>query len=103
MEVVSVSRTAGEDRITYSEITPDVVSSTTLIVNATPVGMSPHIDEAPEIPYDLLTPNHILFDLIYNPEKTLFLARGEMLGATVIGGGEMFRRQAEASWEIWNR
>ena len=103
MEVVSVSRTAGENRITYSEITPDVVSSTTLIVNATPVGMSPHIDEAPEIPYDLLTPNHILFDLIYNPEKTLFLARGEMLGVTVIGGGEMFRRQAEASWEIWNR
>ena len=103
IEVVSVSRTAGEDRITYSEITPDVVSSTTLIVNATPVGMSPHIDEAPEIPYDLLTPNHILFDLIYNPEKTLFLACGEMLGATVIGGGEMFRRQAEASWEIWNR
>ena len=102
MEVVSVSRTAGEDRITYSELTPDVVSSTTLIVNATPVGMSPHIDEAPEIPYDLLTPNHILFDLIYNPEKTLFLARGEMLGATVIGGGKMFRRQAEASWEIWS-
>ena len=103
MDVVSVSRTAGENRMTYSEVTDEVIASTTLIVNATPVGMYPHTDEAPELPYSALTANHILFDLIYNPAKTLFLERGEQQGAKVLSGDEMFRRQAEASWEIWNR
>lgn len=103
MEVTSVSRTAGENRITYDIVTPELIASTTLIVNATPVGMYPHTDEAPTLPYEALTPNHILFDLIYNPAKTLFLTLGEQRGAKVVGGDEMFRRQAEASWEIWNR
>ncbi len=103
MDVVSVSRTAGENRITYSEVTDEVIASTALIVNATPVGMYPHTEEAPELPYHCLTSAHILFELIYNPAKTLFLKRGEEQGATILGGDEMFRRQAEASWEIWNR
>lgn len=103
MEVTLVSRTAGENRITYDKVTDEVIASTTLIVNATPVGMFPHTDEAPELPYHALTSKHILFDLIYNPSKTLFLKRGEQRGAIVIGGDKMFRRQAEASWDIWNR
>ena len=103
MDVVSVSRTEGENRITYDKVTPELIGSIALIVNATPVGMYPHVDEAPTIPYDALTPNHILFDLIYNPAKTLFLAFGEQRGAKILGGDEMFRRQAEASWDIWNR
>ena len=98
-----MSRTEGENRITYDKVTPELIGSIALIVNATPVGMYPHVDEAPTIPYDALTPNHILFDLIYNPAKTLFLAFGEQRGAKILGGDEMFRRQAEASWDIWNR
>ena len=102
MEVTYVSRTAAENRITYNEVTGEVIASTTLIVNATPVGMFPHIYEAPDLSYYALTANHILFDLIYNPAKTLFLKLGEERGAKVLGGDEMFRRQAEASWQIWN-
>lgn len=102
MEVIVVSRRAGEGVICYSEITEELICSVTLIVNATPVGMYPHTDSAPELPYSALNEKHILFDLIYNPAQTLFLARGAAQGATVIGGGEMFCRQAEASWEIWN-
>ena len=103
MEVTYVSRTAAENRITYAQVTGEVIASTTLIVNATPVGMFPHIYEAPDLPYYALTASHILFDLIYNPAKTLFLKLGEERGAKVLGGDEMFRRQAEASWQIWNR
>ena len=103
VEVVSVSRNKGADTLTYDKVTDELISATTLIVNATPVGMYPKIDQAPDIPYSALTSQHILFDLIYNPAVTLFLQRGSEQGATILGGGEMFRAQAEASWEIWNR
>lgn len=102
MKVVKVSRRAADGVITYDEVTDEVIASTTLIVNATPVGMYPHIDDAPMLPYSAISERHILFDLIYNPSQTLFLRKGAEQGATIIGGGEMFRRQAEASWEIWN-
>ena len=103
MCVISVSRVAKEGAISYDKVTDEVIASTSLIVNATPVGMYPHVDEAPDIPYSALTPRHILFDLIYNPQNTLFLRRGAERGATTVGGGEMFQAQAEASWQIWNR
>ena len=73
------------------------------LVNTTPVGMYPHADEAPPIPYEALSPRHLLYDLVYNPEETLFLRRGTEQGATVKNGLEMLHLQAIASWEIWNQ
>lgn len=102
MEVIVVSRKKGDGVICYSDITEELIASTKLIVNATPVGMYPHTDSTPELPYHVLNAEHILFDLIYNPAQTRFLSLGAAQGATTIGGGEMFWRQAEASWEIWN-
>ncbi len=74
----------------------------TLIINCTPLGMYPNIVEAPQIPYHALTDKHYLFDLIYNPEKTLFLQKGEEQGAAIKNGYEMLVLQAEESWRIWN-
>ena len=102
VEVTSVSRREGVGVISYAQVTSEVMTANTLIVNATPVGMYPHIDEAPQIDYSSLTEHHILFDLIYNPARTRFLELGAERGATTISGCEMFRQQAEASWAIWN-
>lgn len=102
METTTVSRRSAEGVLCYSEITEELIASVRLIVNATPVGMFPNIDNAPLLPYHAIDKSHILFDLIYNPAQTRFLALGAAQGATTIGGGEMFRRQAEASWEIWS-
>ena len=71
-------------------------------MNASPVGMYPDIDSFPDIPYEYLTPDHVLFDLIYNPPETRFLAMGKKMGATVINGLQMLHLQAEKAWEIWN-
>ena len=102
MEVVSVSRKKADGVITYDEVTVEMIADITLIVNATPVGMYPHTEQAPLLPYSAIRANHILFDLIYNPATTLFLKLGAEHGATTIGGSEMFVSQAEASWEIWS-
>lgn len=101
MDVTMVSRKVADDVICYQDITEKIIKETTLIVNATPVGMYPHTDEAPQLPYQAISNSHILFDLIYNPAQTLFLKLGAERGATTIGGSEMFCRQAEASWDIW--
>ncbi len=87
----------------YSWITPAVMGEYKLIVNTTPLGMYPKMDEAPDLPYAFLTPEHILFDLIYNPEETLFLKKGREQGAVTKNGLEMLKIQAEESWKIWNR
>lgn len=97
-----VSRKEGPDNITYKELNADIMHSHTLIVNTTPLGMYPKVDEAPELPYELMTEQHLLYDLIYNPETTTFLQRGKNKGATIKNGHEMLILQAEASWEIWN-
>lgn len=97
-----VSRSAGDNRITYRELNEDLVSKTTLIVNTTPLGMHPRVETFPQIPYEALSPNHLLFDLVYNPSKTGFLQRGEKYGATIVNGHDMLIYQAEASWAIWN-
>lgn len=102
MDVKFVSRHECEGGYTYSELSEEIISQTKLIVNATPCGMYPHTDEAPQIPYQALSEEHCLFDLIYNPIKTRFLKLGEMRGAKCMSGMEMFRSQAEASWRIWN-
>lgn len=88
--------------INYSALTPEVMEDYTVIVNCTPVGMFPKVDEAPNIPYECLTPKHLLFDCVYNPEDTLFMQRGRAQGATVKNGLEMLHLQALASWRFWN-
>ena len=90
-----VSRAPKEFCFTYEEITPKI--------NTTPLGMYPHIDACPNIPYDLLTPNHILYDLLYNPDETLFMKKGKEKGAVVKNGLEMLLLQAFAAWEIWQK
>ena len=73
-----------------------------LVINTTPLGMQPHIEQCPPMPYDLITAKHCLFDLIYNPAKTLFLEKGEANGASIANGLEMLIIQAEENWKIWN-
>jgi len=97
-----VSRKNAADNFSYETITPKVLSIYTLIINTTPLGMYPNIDECPFLPYQLLTHHHYLFDLIYNPEKTLFLKKGEEQGAVIKNGDDMLLIQAEESWNIWN-
>ncbi len=98
-----VSRSRGKDRIAYNELTGRHMEESPLIINTTPLGMYPRIDESPPIPYDRIGPGHLLFDLVYNPEKTKFLSRGEERGASIVNGYRMLVYQAEASWEIWKR
>ena len=90
------------DVISYSDIDKSLLESHTLIVNTTPLGMYPNISSAPAIPYEHLTPSHYLYDLVYNPDKTIFLEKGQAMGATIENGRDMLRIQAEASWMIWN-
>ena len=97
-----VSRTPREGMITYKDITAETLQAYTVIVNCSPVGMFPKVDEAPAIPYELLTPKHLLFDCVYNPEDTLFLKRGREQGARGKNGLEMLHLQAIASWRFWN-
>ncbi len=98
-----VSRKAQNFCITYEELTPKIMEQYTVIVNCTPVGMYPHIEECPNIPYPLLTPNHLLYDLLYNPDETLFMKKGKEKGAVVKNGLEMLLLQAFAAWNIWQK
>ncbi len=97
-----VSRDANKGDFTYDQLTPEVIKEHLLIINATPVGMAPNIDTAPDIPYEAISDKHALIDLIYNPVETLFLKNGREHGATTTNGLAMLHAQAEASWKIWN-
>ena len=88
--------------VTYEEITPQIMSDYKVIVNCTPVGMYPQADKCPQIPYTLLTPQHLLYDLLYNPDTTLFMKKGSDQGAIVKNGLEMLLLQASTSWDIWD-
>ena len=103
IDFLAVSRSSDRGNCTYSDLTGDIVRGHHLIVNTTPLGMYPETDAMPDIPYSALTDGHILFDLIYNPEQTRFLQEGASRGALTFNGREMFVRQAEASWRIWNQ
>ena len=102
IEWTYVTRSPREGMFAYSDLTPEVMKEYTVIVNCSPVGMFPKVDQAPAIPYELLTPKHLLFDLVYNPEDTLFMKRGREQGAIVKNGLEMLHLQAVASWRFWN-
>lgn len=103
IESVFVSRTHKPGMLTYEELTPEVMAEYTVIVNCTPVGMYPKVDFCPNIPYEYLTPNHLLYDLLYNPNITLFMKKGEERGAITKNGLEMLLLQAFAAWEIWHK
>ena len=102
LETVNVSRYEREGTICYRDVTPEVVKEYPVIVNCTPVGMFPKTDKCPELPYEALDENNILYDLVYNPDETLFMKQGSEHGAQVKNGLEMLLLQAFASWEIWN-
>ncbi len=100
--VLFVSRTAADGRITYSDLNKQIIDDFTLIVNASPVGTFPNIDQCPAIPYQFLTNKHLLFDVVYNPAETLFLKKGRENGAVGLNGERMLVEQAVAAWKIWN-
>lgn len=97
-----VSRVHKENTLSYADLKPETILEHKLIINTTPVGMFPQIQNAPDIPYSFITSQHLLYDLIYNPEETEFLKRGKQQGAQMKNGLEMLQLQAEKSWEIWN-
>ncbi len=103
METLFVSRTSRENMITYNDITKDLLQDYTVIVNCSPVGMFPKVDECPALPYEAMNENHLLYDLVYNPLETLFMKKGAAQGATVKNGLEMLHLQAIASWEFWTQ
>lgn len=104
LDTLFVSRSRrNESTITYSDLTPEYMEAYKVIVNCTPVGMYPQADLCPDIPYELLTPQHLLYDLLYNPNTTLFMKRGADQGATVKNGLEMLLLQAFGAWDIWNQ
>lgn len=98
-----VSRKRSEIALGYDEISAELIKKHKLIVNCTPLGTFPNIEEKPDIDYASLTPKHVLFDLIYNPNETAFMKEGTRYGATVSNGQAMLVGQAEASWKLWNR
>jgi len=102
IEPLYVSRTPRAGRLTYAELTSDVMREHAVVVNCSPVGMFPHVDEAPALPYECLTPAHLLYDLVYNPLETKFLRLGRERGAVTKNGLEMLHLQALAGWEFWH-
>jgi shikimate dehydrogenase len=102
VRVSQVSR-KGDAAYTYASLDRQVMQSHKLIINTTPLGMSPHVDALPELPYEFLTTEHYLYDLIYNPANTLFLTRGQQAGAMTKNGLDMLHLQADQAWAIWKK
>lgn len=102
LETLKVSRYDRTGTIRYDAVTPDIIKEYNVIVNCTPSGMYPHVDECPQLPYEHMDRHTLLYDLIYNPDETLFMKKGREQGATVKNGLEMLLLQAYASWEFWN-
>jgi shikimate dehydrogenase len=99
-----VSRSPKEpNQLSYDQLSEKIIQENTLIINTTPLGMSPNINGCPPIPYQALSPNHFIFDLIYNPEETLFMKKAHQNGAQTLNGKLMLYSQAEASWQLWNK
>lgn len=102
IDYVSVTRKPAEGNILFSELTPHHIAAYKLIINTTPLGTYPNVDECPPIPYEAIGHHHLLFDLVYNPPLTLFMKKGQERGAATKNGYEMLVLQAEKAWEIWN-
>lgn len=98
----SIEEILSNNEVRYAEIDKKIIEEYLLIINATPLGTSPKVDTCPDIPYEHITEQHVLFDLVYNPQETLFMKKGKDKGAKVKNGLEMLHLQAEAAWEIWN-
>ncbi len=101
IEFELVSRDPRKSTLTYDTISPEDITRAELIINTTPLGTYPNVDEAPKLPYAFVSPSHYLFDLVYNPPITTFLSYGEQRGATTLNGETMLVAQAEESWRIW--
>lgn len=102
LETLYVSRYERRGAITYQQVTAEVIREYPVVVNCTPTGMYPHADECPLLPYEAMDSRTLLYDLIYNPDETMFLKKGKVQGATVKNGLEMLLLQAFASWQFWN-
>jgi shikimate dehydrogenase len=102
IDFLLVSRHKKENQLGYEDVGRETIGEHHIIINTTPLGMYPNVDQDPPIPYTDLTPQHLLYDLTYNPPKTKFLQQGEKRGAQIINGYEMLVAQAEESWRIWN-
>lgn len=103
IQYVYVSRNPRiESHISYKDITGELMEKCKIIINTTPLGMYPDVDRCADIPYNYITPQHLLYDLVYNPEISKFMEKGLKNGASVINGLSMLHLQAEKSWEIWN-
>ena len=100
--MVSRNKSGSANQIAYDDLNREIMQAHSLIINCTPLGMSPKTEAFPPIPYEWIGPEHYLFDLIYNPAKTVFMERGERAGARIKNGQDMLAIQAEASWTIWN-
>ena len=98
----SIEEQLFENEIRYSQIDEKLINEYLIIINATPLGTFPNVDNCADIPYQFITPDHVMFDLVYNPEETLFMKKGKEKGALVKNGLEMLHLQAIRSWEIWN-
>ncbi len=103
IEYKFVSRTPADGQFTYVDLHEDIIKTYPVIINTSPVGTFPHTDECPDIPYQTISAKHLLYDLIYNPKKTLFLQKGKAQGATIKNGLDMLHGQALAAWNIWNK
>lgn len=103
IEYTNVSRHKNPGMLTYEQISPELIQEYTIIINCTPCGMFPHSEECPLLPYEALSHHHLLYDLIYNPDKTLFIKKGIQQGAETKNGLEMLLLQAVAGWEFWNK
>ena len=99
---LSVSRNPKDNMIGYDAIDKKIMNDYNIIINCSPVGTTPNENTCPDIPYELITSDHYLFDLVYNPQKTLFLKKGEEKGAAIENGYEMLVIQAEENWKLWN-
>jgi shikimate dehydrogenase len=103
IDFLKVSRTPnGADEVAYTDLNAAAIAQFPLIINTTPLGMEPNVDSYPDIPYEYITDQHFLYDLVYNPEETVFLQKGKAQGAITQNGFNMLQLQAEKAWEIWN-
>lgn len=102
IDYLMVSRSKNAGTVTYDELSPAMIETRKLIVNTTPLGTWPDTGSSPAIPYDSIGPEHFLYDLVYNPPETTFLAEGRKRGAATLNGETMLLKQAEKNWEIWS-